>query len=187
MEPSLPRRGSVQLRTARLLLRPFSERDEAAFFAIERDPDIRRFLRTRGDEDAWESRQRLLAIIECLTIDGYGLLALTLAGTNDVIGIGGLQPCDVETREDLQVLIGILPHWRGQGFAGEALAALLRWAHRDLDRPRVLGVVRANNTASLRLLASAGARYVGERPPQSRRRGELRELIYEFVSSPDDA
>jgi ribosomal-protein-alanine N-acetyltransferase len=175
----------VQLRTARLLLRPFSERDEAGFFAIERDPDIRRFLHITDDEDEWELRQRLLAIIECLTTDGYGLLALTLAGTNDVIGIGGLQPCHVETREDLQVLIGVLPHWRGQGFAGEALAALLRWAHRDLGRPRVLGVVRADNTASLCLLARAGARCVGER--QIQWPGEPKELIYEFVSSPDDA
>jgi RimJ/RimL family protein N-acetyltransferase len=62
---------------------------------------------------------------------------------------------------------------------------LLRWAYRDLGRRHVLGVVRADNTASLRLLSKAGARYVGERPIQWP--GEPKELIYEFVSSSDEA
>jgi ribosomal-protein-alanine N-acetyltransferase len=187
MEPSLPRRGNVQLRTAKLLLRPFSESDEAAFCAIERDPDIQRFLHLQHPRDEQEWRRRLLKIINDLTANGYGLLALTLVGTDDVIGYGGLQQCGVDTGGDLQVLIGVLPHWRGQGFAGEALAALLQWAYRDLGRQRVLGVVRADNTASLCLLARAGARHVGERPSVSRWAGEPKELIYEFLSSPDDA
>jgi RimJ/RimL family protein N-acetyltransferase len=173
----------VQLRTEKLFLRPFSESDEAAFFAIQCDPDIQMFLHSTSDEQ--KSRRRLLETIKDLTTDGYGLLALTLVGTDEVIGYGGLQQCDVDSGGDLQVLIGVLPCWRNQGFAGEALAELLRWAYRDLGRLRVLGIVRADNTASLRLLSKAGARYVGERPVQWP--GEPQELIYEFLSSSDDA
>jgi ribosomal-protein-alanine N-acetyltransferase len=175
--------SSVRLRTDRLFLRPFSESDEAAFFAIQSDPNIQMFLHSTSDEQ--ESRRRLLAIIKDLTTNGYGLLALTLVGTDEVIGYGGLQQCDVDSGGDLQVLVGVLPRWRDHRFAGEALAELLRWAYRDLGRRRVLGVVRADNTASLRLLSTTGARYVGERPvlwPE-----EPPELIYEFLSSSDDA
>jgi RimJ/RimL family protein N-acetyltransferase len=173
--------SSVRLRTDRLFLRPFSESDEAAFFVIESDPDIRMFLHGTGDEEA--SRRHLLAIIHDFTINGYGLLAFTLVGTGDVIGYGGLQPCDAEPGE-LEVLVGVLPYWRKQGFAGEALAELLRWAYRDLGRRRVLGVVRPDNTASLCLLSKAGARYVRERSVQWP--GEPPELIYEFLPSSDD-
>jgi RimJ/RimL family protein N-acetyltransferase len=108
-----------------------------------------------------------------------------LVGTDEVIGYGGLQQCDVDSGGDLQVLTGVLPRWRDQRFAGEALAELLRWAYKDLGRRRVLEVVRADNTASLGLLSTAGARYVGEHPvpwPE-----EPPELIYEFLSSSDDA
>jgi RimJ/RimL family protein N-acetyltransferase len=175
-------KGDVRLRTNRLFLRPFSESDEATFFAIQCDPDIQMFL--HGSSDEHESHKRLLATIKDLTTDSYGLLALTLLGSGEVIGYGGLQRCDVDSGGDLQVLVGVLPGWRNQGFAGEALAELLRWAYRDLGRRRVLGVVRADNTASLRLLSKASARYVGERPIQWP--GEPKGLIYEFVSSSDD-
>ena len=173
----------MQLRTDRLFLRPFSESDEAAFFAIQSERDTQMFLHGTSDEQA--SHKRLLATIKDLTRDGYGLLALTLVGTDEVVGYGGLQHCDVDSGGDLQVLIGVLPRWRSQGVAGEALAELLRWAYRDFGRRRVLGVVRADNTASLCLLLKAGARYVGERPIQWP--GEPKELIYEFLSSSDDA
>ncbi len=130
-------KGDVRLRTNRLFLRPFSESDEATFFAIQCDPDIQMFL--HGSSDEHESHKRLLATIKDLTTDSYGLLALTLLGSGEVIGYGGLQRCDVDSGGDLQVLVGVLPGWRNQGFAGEALAELLRWAYRDLGRRRVLG------------------------------------------------
>ena len=117
--------------------------------------------------------------------DGYGLLALTLVGTDEVIGCGGLLRSGVGSGEDLHVLVGVLPGWRNQGFAAEALAELLRWAFGDLNQPRVLGVVRADNRASLSLLSKAGATYVAERPfgwPE-----EPNELVYEFVSPSHDA
>jgi hypothetical protein len=42
--------SSVRLRTDRLFLRPFSESDEAAFFAIQSDPNIQMFLHGTSDE-----------------------------------------------------------------------------------------------------------------------------------------
>src|SRR5262245_16791608 len=109
MEPPLPTKGNVQLRTDRLLLRPFSKSDEAAFFAIQSDPDTQMFL--HGTSDAQESYKRLLAAIKGLTTDRYGLLALTLLGSGEVIGYGGLQRCEVDSGGDLQVLVGVLPGW----------------------------------------------------------------------------
>src|SRR5919109_136730 len=44
MKPPLSRKANVQLRTDRLSLRPFSESDEAAFFAIQM------FLHSTSDE-----------------------------------------------------------------------------------------------------------------------------------------
>ena len=173
----------MQLKTDRLVLRPFSEADGSEFFAIQSDPEIQKFL--HGTSDEQESLDHLHEFIEALRRDGHGLLALTLVETDELIGYGGFLRSDVGSGEELQVLVGVLPNWRKQGFAAEALAALLRWAHIDLSQRRVLAVARADNKASLSLLSKAGATLVGERPYKWPY--EPVELVYEFVSPVHDA
>jgi RimJ/RimL family protein N-acetyltransferase len=168
-------RSNMQLTTARLVMRPFTARDHVAFLAIQTDPDINKFLHGRLLREAIDELER----------DGYGLLALTVATSGDIIGYGGLRSCGVGLGQDLQVLVGVLPKWRRQGLGNEALVEVIRWAFEELGRTRVLGVVRADNRESLCLLARLGASYVAE--GEYSWPGEPPELVYEISPPSNDA
>jgi RimJ/RimL family protein N-acetyltransferase len=178
--PVVRGRMSVQLRTSRLVLRPFSEEDTYSFLEIECEPDVQTFLHTTCDEV--DSYRRLQGAIEDVARDGYGLLALSLAGR--VIGFGGLTRCEIESPEARQVVVAVLREWRDNGFAQETLRELLRWGFENRGLKRVLCVARADNVQSLCLLGKLGAAYVRERPRWGE---EPLELVYELLPEADGA
>jgi RimJ/RimL family protein N-acetyltransferase len=55
----------------------------------------------------------------------------------------------------------VLAPWaHGQGFAGEAVTAVLAWADGVLRAPRTVCIIDPDNAASLRVAARAGFREV---------------------------
>lgn len=58
---------------------------------------------------------------------------------------------------------GIVPSYRGQGFATEALAAMIAWAFDQAGVQRVLADCEAWNVGSIRVLEKAGMRQMGQK------------------------
>jgi RimJ/RimL family protein N-acetyltransferase len=115
----------ASLTTDRLLLRPFEERDLAAFAALNIHPDVVAMLGSspsRGDSDAMVVR-----FTEELAREGWGIWAIEVVGGAPFVGFCGLHalPPHVPASPAVEVGWRLDPeHW-GHGYATEgALAAL---------------------------------------------------------------
>lgn len=143
------------LRTARLLLRPFTERDADAIFALQSNPNVLRYW----DAPPWKERVRAERFIEaCRQMEQERTgVRLAVERAADAVFIGWC--CLVRwNQEHRSAAIGYCfddSVW-GQGFATEAAGALLQWGFDTLDLNRVQAETDTRNTSSGRVLEKLG-------------------------------
>jgi ribosomal-protein-alanine N-acetyltransferase len=143
------------LRTARLLLRPFTEADTDAIFALHSNPRVLRYW----DAPAWRERaraERFIGVCKQIEQEGTGA-RVAIERAPDGVFAGWC--CLVKWNPDHRsATIGYCLDdavW-GQGFATEAVGALLHWAFDMLDLNRVQAETDTRNTASRRVLEKLG-------------------------------
>lgn len=143
------------LRTDRLLLSPLAPDDVGdAYVGWLRDPSVNRFLESRHVAHDMASTRAFVSTVN--SSDDAILLAIRLAGTRQHIGNIKLGFIDrLHRRADIGLLIGEASSW-GRGFASEAIAAVLRLAHTDLDLAKVTASTYAANIGSIRAFLKAG-------------------------------
>lgn len=153
------RRGSskseyaVEIRTARLLLRPATTDDLPAFHSILRDPRATAFWSTPPHDSVEETGKWLRAMIEIPHGEGEDFV---VEHEGRVIGKAGFYRFPE---------IGFIFHpdiW-GRGFASEALCAVLAGAFAVYKLQAVNADVDPRNGASLQLLSRLGFRETGRR------------------------
>lgn len=148
---------SAVLATARLRLRPFTAADVPAVFAMSREAGLRRWLPDQVYRDEAEAAD-VLAALAAHTAQPPAphlrpfVLGVEHTATAALIGHVGLSPA----RGSVEIGYAIGDAWQGQGFAREAVAAMAAWALGPLGLPEVLGIVAADNLASIAVLAKAG-------------------------------
>lgn len=148
------------LETARLWLRPFTEADYPAVYAISSDPETTRYLFYWGhpgvtpEQDARRFLRR--------AIDGFAEnpvrcreYALVRKADGAVIGDGSIELLDAETAEIGWIL---LPAYRGQGYAREMGEELMRRGFETLGVKRVIAHCDARNAPSYHLMERLGMR-----------------------------
>ena len=165
---------SWPLRTDRLELRPFTPDDVDDLFAIHSDPVAVRYVpyapRTR---DGVVDVLRLKAAHVSLRAEGDLLeLAATLRSDGTVVGdlLLILRSVEHQTLEVGYIFSGA---HAGQGYATEAVRALLDLAFGPLGARRVIARVDARNDASRRLLLRLGFRQEAELVENEWFKGEL--------------
>jgi len=155
------------LRTRRLVLRPARSADLEALWRLLAEPEVRRYL---CDDLVLAQEQVEVLLAGALAHADAGLgLWMIRAGEAAPIGCVGLQPISDAAAAVAPVLAGEVEPlvalgpacWR-QGFATEALAAVLAHAFHVLRLPRVVALVDLPNAASHRLLERLGFRPLGE-------------------------
>jgi len=147
------------VKTARLLLRPYTRADLSAFHSIHSHPDVTRYLgwepgsRTQSAEVlATKSEQTVLAEA------GQTLsLAVELIETRDLIGDLTLRR-DAEEHGTGEIVIIFHPRHHGRGYGAEAGTELLRLAFEEFDLNRVFGHCDRRNIASASLMEALGMR-----------------------------
>ena len=82
--------------------------------------------------------------------------------------------------EDTEISFELLPEWWGQGYATEAVRAVIDYALKDLELPRVIAETQAANIASRRLLER-----LGMHPKQTVVRFGAKQIIYSTRNSED--
>ena len=90
---------------------------------------------------------------------GFGLYRVARRDTGVPIGICGL--LRRATLSDVDLGFAFLPAHRGQGFAREAAAATLAYAHATLGLTRIVAIVSPENAASIRVLETLGMAQTG--------------------------
>ncbi len=149
----------VILETDRLLLREFVESDAEAFFQLNSDPEVLRFVPDKQLTSVDQARQLLLEHpIADYRKYGYGRGACILKSTGEQIGFAGLKY--LEELGEVDVAYRLLPaHW-GRGLATEVALASVRYGFADLGLKQIIGLVMPENIASVRVLEKTGLRYV---------------------------
>lgn len=143
------------LRTARLLLRPFTHADTDAIFALQSNPRVLRYW----DSPIWKERaraERFIAVCSKLELEGTGArLAIERAADRAFIGWCCLVEWNPNHRSATLGYCLDEAAW-GQGFATEAAGALLQWAFATLDLNRVHAQTDTRNAPSSRVLEKLG-------------------------------
>lgn len=145
-----------ELRTERLLLRPWRDTDLPAFAALNADPTVMEHFPApleRRESDALAARIRA-----GFAAKGYGLWALEVPGTEPFIGFAGLIEPVFEAHFTPCIEIGWrlgAPYW-GRGYATEAARALVRVAFIHLDLDEIVSLATAGNRRSRRVMERIG-------------------------------
>ena len=148
----------IILETDRILLREYVEDDAEAFFKLNSDPEVLRFVPDKALLNVEQARQILLDHpIADYRKHGFGRSACILKSTGEQIGFAGLKY--LEELGEVDVAYRLMPtHW-GQGLASEAALASVRYGFADLGFKRIIGLVMPENIASVRVLEKTGLRY----------------------------
>ena len=149
----------VILETDRMLVREYVEEDAEAFFKLNSDPEVLRFVPDKRLLNVEQARQILINHpIADYRKYGFGRGACILKSTGEQIGFAGLKY--LEELGEVDVAFRLMrTHW-GQGLATEAALASVRFGFSDLGLKRIIGLVMPENIASVRVLEKTGLRYV---------------------------
>ncbi|REJ76932.1 MAG: N-acetyltransferase [Acidobacteria bacterium] len=149
------RSSGVVLTTERLTLREAAPVD--AGFVVELLNDGA-FVANIGDRGVRTHGDAVRYIAERMTASyrAHGFGMWIAERRSDVAPIG---VCGIVRREGLEhpdLGYALLPAFRGQGYASEAAAAVLRFGREELALPVLLAIVSRQNTASVRVLEKIG-------------------------------
>ena len=150
------------LETARLLLRPRSLGDLDACLAMNRNPEVMRYV--GGLPEDWTAYEAdLSSQISRLFPAGLGYWSLFPKQTPArFVGWVSLTPCD--GADDSSAEIG----WRvtredwGNGYATEAAGALLRHGFGTVGLERIVATVHPGNTHSMKVARRLGMAFLGD-------------------------
>ncbi|HJW37181.1 MAG TPA: GNAT family N-acetyltransferase [Candidatus Udaeobacter sp.] len=148
----------IILETDRLLLREYEEADAEAFFKLNSDPEVLRFVPDKPLLNVEQARQVLVDHpIADYRKYGFGRGACILKSTGQQIGFAGLKYLEELGEVDIAYRL-MRSHWR-MGLATEAALASVRYGFADLGLKRIIGLVMPENIASVRVLEKTGLRY----------------------------
>ncbi|MGH3471406.1 MAG: GNAT family N-acetyltransferase [Nocardioidaceae bacterium] len=143
------------LRTARLSLRPFTDADADALFALHSNAYVLRYW----DSPPWSERARAARFIAAcgeMADEGTGArLAMDRVSDGGFIGWCSLTRWNPDYRSASLGYCLNDAAW-GHGYATEGAHALLQWAFDTLDLNRVQAETDTRNAASARVLEKLG-------------------------------
>ncbi len=144
-----------QLETERLKFRELTMLDASNMLAFFSDDETMRYMPAKRDLDG--VHEWLSLAQESYERHGYGPWALMHKFSKQFLGYCGLYlQMDVNGRDEVELLYGILrQHW-GQGYATEAALAVLNTARSQFQIKRLISLIEPNNTASIRVAEKTG-------------------------------
>jgi RimJ/RimL family protein N-acetyltransferase len=152
----------VQLRTERLLLRPFRPADLPDAGPLFQDPEILRYMaRTRPWTDL-EVRETVIGYSRWAGFEQYtGLWEFAVADRKSDRLLGNCSL--IRSKDPRQCYLGyqIRRNAWGRGYATEAVGAVLDFGFRNLRMRVIAAGCHPQNTASQRVMEKVGLRHVG--------------------------
>ncbi len=146
------------LRTERLVMRAFEDRDLDPYAEMTADPEVMRHL-GRGPFDRAEAWHSIAFHLGHWHLRGYGHWALELAQTGEFVGRCGAYFPEGWPGLEVGWMLG-RRHW-GNGYATEAGRRALGYAFDTLGAKRVVSIMLPANHASARVAQRLGGRLAG--------------------------
>jgi len=164
----------IVLETDRLILREYVEDDAPAFFRLNSDPEVMRYVPDEPMRSVDQAREILKTHpIADYAEHGFGRLACVLKATGEHVGFSGLKY--LKEIDDIDLGFRFLPaHW-GKGLATEAAQAVVRYGFTEMapevaavhrmaiqfPLDHIVGLAEADNHGSIRVLEKVGMQFTG--------------------------
>jgi [ribosomal protein S5]-alanine N-acetyltransferase len=153
----------MSIKTPRLLLRPYTLEDFDDYHQLNSDPRLLTYeLHLPFHKD--ETKRNLLYWMQMArdnnTQFGTHEMGIELRAEQRIIGLFSASYCDVGS---LVLVIGLRINfdYHGQGFATEALKAVIKEAFSNTDIHRIFGTTDARNQACIKVFEKAGMQQEG--------------------------
>lgn len=147
------------IRTERLILRNWEDRDRDLFHRINSDDRVMEFFpfrRNRAQADAVMDRMR-----QDISTHGFGWTAAETAATGTCIGVVGLNAAEIEPlipAGTIEIGWRLAPEFWGHGYVTEAAEALLDYGFDALDFGEIISLAVWNNVRSTAVMQRLGMR-----------------------------
>lgn len=148
------------LETERLILQEMDPNDFEALYDVLADSDIMEHYPYTFDEA--RVRNRISRNMERYQKDGFGLWAVILKETGEMIGDCGITMQNIHGTMLPEVGYHIRADQQRKGYASEASAACIRLAFENFDFPAVYSYMKDTNIPSQRTAMKNGMRFVAE-------------------------
>ncbi|MFD0589042.1 GNAT family N-acetyltransferase [Paenibacillus sp. GCM10027627] len=140
--------------TPRLLLRKFRQEDAASLHPIFSDAETMAFYPAPFD---WEKTEHWIEKNQNRYIhDGYGLWAMCLKETGEVIGDCGLIKQQVDDKEETEIGYHLHKKYWSQGLATEAAKACRDYGFYTLGLAKLISIIDPEHSASIRVAERIG-------------------------------
>jgi ribosomal-protein-alanine N-acetyltransferase len=148
------------LETERLILREYVENDASAFFQLNSDLEVMRYVPDKPMKSVDQAREILITHpIADYSQHGYGRWACLLRTTGQHIGFCGLKY--LPELKEIDLGFRFLPsHW-GKGFATEASQAAIHHGFTNFALDQIVGLAHPDNHGSIRVLEKVGMQFTG--------------------------
>jgi RimJ/RimL family protein N-acetyltransferase len=144
--------------TERLILRPFTLDDAAAWLPLISLPDIIRYTGDTPAQSVEEAHELLRTKpLRDYAVHGYGRMAVAEKSTGRLVGFSGLKY--LEDLQEVDIGYRFLPDCWGKGYATESARVLMEEGRRAHGITRIVGMVHPVNPASSRVLEKLGLRF----------------------------
>jgi RimJ/RimL family protein N-acetyltransferase len=148
------------LHTPRLQLEPFDRRHFEGLQAMNRLPEVMRYI--TGRPETPEETQAGIERVQARWAEwGYSWWAFLHRETGRVAGAGCIQHLNRDKAQPLEIGWRLHPDFWKQGLAREAAERMARFAFEDLGAPELLAVRHPDNLDSGRLMERLGMAYRG--------------------------
>src|SRR5574337_874481 len=142
------------LQTSRLIMRAFTEDDAVPMHRILSGKGVLRYFPTTDPPPPERVQKLVLNALKHWEERGYGLWAVELRTTGELIGRCGLQLIAETDEVEIDFILGN-SFW-GQGYATEAGQAAMQYGFDTLSTSTIVGIVHPQNEASQRVLEKLG-------------------------------
>lgn len=142
------------LETSRLVLREVVPQDADALAAVLGDPAAMQYYPApfdRAEIDAWIGRN-----LARYRNDGFGVWAMLLKGSPELIGDCGCYVRDVDGKFELELAWHVRRDLWNRGYATEAAEHSIEYAFSKLGAERIIALVRPENLSSCRVAEKIG-------------------------------
>ena len=150
----------VSLETSRLILSPHGLEDYPAMCRLWSLQDVTRYTAGNRPSTGEEIWQRLLRYRGLWVLLGFGYFTIRLKQTGAFIGEAGLADFHRKIVPSLDGYAeagwALLPDQWGNGYAREAMSAILAWYDADPAKRPVACIINPENTVSIRLARDLG-------------------------------
>ena len=148
-----------QLETNNLIIRPYKTSDLSDFIKFMSCTEVTKYLDFPPEQTTVEGARELLE----KTLKSYEtsepLFALVIAQKKDNFFIGSCGFSPLDENNSCECFYALLPRYRRQGFATEAMNKLFDYGFQELGIKRINAHINRHNIASIKLAGKLGMNF----------------------------